>query len=135
MRASTAIGWQCGRSPVGGTDQSAPAAATVVVVLHRGELSVLASRPDRELLDGFRPIQALIPGFGVPVVLTRVGLEAPPIAKGVSAFVATAQNHGVNLEILDVPHGHHAFDLVDPRPESTGAVNRALALVRVAISR
>lgn len=95
---------------------------------------VLAPRPDRELPDGFRPIEALTPGFGVPTVLTRVGLEAPPIAKGVSAFVAKAQKYGVDIDIVDVPHGHHAFDLVDPGPESTEAVNRALGLVTAAIS-
>jgi len=96
---------------------------------------VLASRPDRELPYGFRPIEALTPGFQLPIVLIRVGLEAPPIAKGVSAFLAAVQDHGVNIDIVDVPHGHHAFDLTDPGPESQGAVNRALGLVTAAISR
>lgn len=96
---------------------------------------VLASRADRELPGGFRPIDALTPRCQPPIVLTRVGLEAQPIATGVSAFLSQAQNHGVHIDIVDVPHGHHAFDVADPGPESTAAVNRALELVTAAISR
>lgn len=94
---------------------------------------VLTSRPARELPAGFLPIEALTPSR-LPVVLTRVGLESPPLASGVAAFLARAEELGEVIDVVDVPHGHHGFDLTDPGLESTGAVTRALSLVTAAIS-
>jgi len=94
---------------------------------------VLASRPGRELPEGFLPAEVLTP-TRLPVVLTRVGLEVPPLASGVAAFLAQAEEIGVAIDVVDVPHGHHGFDLTDPGPESTDAVARALGLVIAAIS-
>jgi hypothetical protein len=59
----------------------------------------------------------------LPVLLSRAGLEreelAGPVAELVS-FVGTA------LDIIDVPKGHHGFDMLDHTEESRAAVTKAL---------
>ena len=62
----------------------------------------------------------------LPVVLTRVGLERPELAAAVEQFVTAAASAGANLEIIDVPNGHHGFDLIDHTEESRTAVRQAL---------
>ena len=74
----------------------------------------------------FQPAQAVAEAGDLPVVLTRVGLERPDIAATVEAFVAAARSGGARLEIVDVPEGHHAFDMVDDTDESREAVRRAV---------
>lgn len=94
---------------------------------------VLDSFPDFELPDGFRPVDALGAGSPLPFVLTRVGLEAAPIAAGVARFLAAAESSRLRLTVVDVPHGHHGFDTLDPGPESAGAVRSALDAVAAAV--
>jgi acetyl esterase/lipase len=65
----------------------------------------------------------------IPVVLTRVGLERAPIAATVEAFIAAANAAGIPLTVVDVPHGHHSFDIVDDTDESRAAVEEAFAAV------
>jgi acetyl esterase/lipase len=65
----------------------------------------------------------------LPIVLTRVGLERPRLAAGVEAFIDAAQECGARLEIIDVPHGQHGFDMLDHTDESRLAVTRALDAV------
>jgi acetyl esterase/lipase len=67
---------------------------------------------------------------GTPVVLTRVGLESPPVAATVEAFVEAARAAGTPLTIVDVPHGHHSFDMVDDTDESRIAVEQAFGAVQ-----
>jgi acetyl esterase/lipase len=62
-------------------------------------------------------------------VVTRVGRERPEFAPTVDAFIAAAEASGVRLEIVDVPNGHHSFDVVDDTDESRQAVQRAVDLV------
>jgi acetyl esterase/lipase len=62
----------------------------------------------------------------LPVVLTRVGLERPELAEAVEEFVAAAGKAHANLEIIDVPNGHHGFDIIDRTDESRAAVRGAL---------
>jgi acetyl esterase/lipase len=64
-----------------------------------------------------------------PVVLTRVGLEQPRIAATVEAFIAAAGLAGIPLTVVDVPHGHHSFDMVDDTDESRAAIEEAFAAV------
>ena len=66
----------------------------------------------------------------VPVVLTRVGLENPAIAATVEAFVEAARAGDTPLTVVDVPHGHHSFDMLDHTEESRAAVERAFAAVQ-----
>lgn len=70
---------------------------------------------------------AEVAAASVPVVLTRVGLESPPVAETVEAFIAAGPP---KLTIVDVPHGHHGFDTIDDTDESRRAVTEAFDAVR-----
>jgi acetyl esterase/lipase len=90
---------------------------------------VLGPRPDRELPPRFHPAEVLDQAGDLPIVLTRVGREAPSIAATVEAFVAAARSHGARLEVIDVPDGRHAFDVLDDTDESRRAIEVALESV------
>jgi acetyl esterase/lipase len=81
-----------------------------------------------------RPIQAVHGAVGLPFVLTRVGRERPELAEALERFVVAAEDAGVQLEIVDVPHGQHAFDMFDHTDESRDAVRRAMAAVVARLS-
>ncbi|MFF3918424.1 alpha/beta hydrolase [Streptomyces sp. NPDC001852] len=77
----------------------------------------------------FAPAAVLPKASRLPIVLTRVGLEAPEIAATVAAFLAAADECGAALELVDVPHAMHGFDVHDPTDETREAVRRALSAV------
>jgi len=80
----------------------------------------------------FLPADAVAHAAGLPIVLTRVGLENPTIAEGVQAFVEAAAK--ARLEIIDVPLGHHGFDYLDDDDTSRAAITRAADLVLATLS-
>ncbi|MFE2050492.1 alpha/beta hydrolase [Streptomyces sp. NPDC059459] len=91
---------------------------------------VLVPLPDWGLSDSrFHPTRAVADAGALPVVLTRVGLEMPQIAATVEEFLAAAEDGGADAEVIDVPHGHHSFETVDPTDESRAAVRRAMRAV------
>lgn len=96
---------------------------------------VLASRRDRELPAGFRPADELRGATSLPLVLTRVGREAPSIAEGVASFLAQASTSALQVDVIDVPEGHHGFDLDDATPASVSAVEQAMERVTAALRR
>lgn len=98
-----------------------------------GTYPVLGSRPSRELPEGFRPIDVLNRAPALPLILTRVGLEAPPIAEGVATFLKHADSSALHVDVIDVPHGHHGFDFDDVNPLSVGAVGQATERVTAAL--
>ncbi len=59
----------------------------------------------------------------LPVLLTRAGLERDELAGPVAEFVSAG---GTALDIIDVPKGHHGFDMLDHTEESRAAVTKAL---------
>ena len=59
----------------------------------------------------------------LPVLLTRAGLEREELAGPVAEFVSAG---GAALDIIDVPKGHHGFDMLDHTEESRAAVTKAL---------
>jgi len=59
----------------------------------------------------------------LPVLLTRVGREREELAGPVAEFVSAG---GSSLDIIDVPKGHHGFDMLDHTEESRAAVTKAL---------
>jgi acetyl esterase/lipase len=59
----------------------------------------------------------------LPVLLTRAGLEREELAGPVAEFVSAG---GTALDIIDVPKGHHGFDMLDHTDESRAAVTKAL---------
>lgn len=79
----------------------------------------------------FHPVEALRSGGGRPpaLVLTRAGLETPQIAATVERFLDAAEETGTPVEIVDVPHGVHGFEIHGPTDESREAVTRAVRAV------
>ncbi|MFJ9516779.1 alpha/beta hydrolase [Kitasatospora sp. NPDC101801] len=77
----------------------------------------------------FAPTAAVAGAGGLPVVLTRAGLESPEIAATVEEFRTAAADAGVQVETVEVPHGRHGFEVLDHTPESVLAVERAMASV------
>jgi hypothetical protein len=59
----------------------------------------------------------------LPVLLIRAGLELEELAGPVAEFVSAG---GTALDIIDVPKGHHGFDMLDHTEESRAAVTKAL---------
>ncbi|GAA0594452.1 alpha/beta hydrolase [Streptomyces crystallinus] len=91
---------------------------------------VLAPLPNWGLgRSPFRPVDAVREAGGLPIVLTRVGLEMAEIATTVEEFLASAEECGADVEIVDVPDGHHGFETSDPGDESCAAIQRALRSV------
>ncbi|MEU3957568.1 alpha/beta hydrolase, partial [Streptomyces achromogenes] len=79
----------------------------------------------------FRPAEALRAGGAEPpaLLLTRAGLETPQIAATVERFLEAAEEAGAPVQIIDVPHGAHGFELHGPTDESREAVTRAMTAV------
>ncbi|MDG9723099.1 alpha/beta hydrolase [Streptomyces sp. DH41] len=82
----------------------------------------------------FHPAHAVAKAGALPVVLTRVGLEMPEIAATVEEFLAAAEDCGADVEVVDVPHGHHSFESLDRTDESRDAVHRAMRSVLERVS-
>ncbi|MEW1695417.1 dienelactone hydrolase family protein [Streptomyces sp. NPDC091278] len=83
----------------------------------------------RAVHDRFRPAAAPGTAAGPPLVLTRAGREHPAFAATVEEYLAAAASSGAEVEIVDVPDGHHSFELVDRTDESRAAVERAMRAV------
>ncbi|QLE75092.1 alpha/beta fold hydrolase [Streptomyces rectiverticillatus] len=91
---------------------------------------VLAPLPGWGMVDArFRPVQAVSRAGRLPVVLTRVGLENAAIAATVGEFLSTAEDCKADVEVVDVPLGHHGFETIDHTEEARGAVERAVRAV------
>lgn len=96
---------------------------------------VMAPLPGMEVEERFRPVEALTPDLGIPLLVTRVGLEAPFIAPAVDAFVDRARELELGLDVIDVPDGHHSFDIVDDSDSSRAALQQAMDRVTEALRR
>jgi pimeloyl-ACP methyl ester carboxylesterase len=91
---------------------------------------VLAPMPGWGLTDArFRPAVAVAGAGALPIVLTRAGLEAPEIAVTVEEFLTAAKDCGADVEVVDVPNGHHGFETLDPADEWQPALDRAMEAV------
>ncbi|MFI0975396.1 alpha/beta fold hydrolase [Streptomyces sp. NPDC021093] len=91
---------------------------------------ILAPMPNWGLTGSrFHPAQAVADSGTLPVVVTRVGLEVPEIAATVEEFLAAAKDCGANVEVVDVPEGHHGFESLDRTDASREAVHRAMRAV------
>ncbi|MFD7573502.1 alpha/beta hydrolase family protein, partial [Streptomyces sp. NPDC059810] len=77
----------------------------------------------------FRPADVVGTAGGPAIVLTRAGREHPAFAATVEEFLAAAGRNGAEVETVDVPHGRHSFELLDPTEESRACVERAMRSV------
>ncbi|HWO67025.1 MAG TPA: hypothetical protein VNO31_44040, partial [Umezawaea sp.] len=75
------------------------------------------SYPLMEATDDVRP--------GRPLVVTRVGRELPERQVTVDRFL----EHAPDVQVVDVPDGRHAFDVLDHTEQSRNAVRKAVDLV------
>lgn len=61
-------------------------------------------------LDGLRAANARkLP----PLLVLRAGLDTPPLNAVLDAFVKEARGRGAPLTLLELPEGHHGFELTD----------------------
>ncbi len=98
----------------------------------RGVAASYPACPPQEALGAavVAPGAAVRDAGDLPILLTRAGLEQPVLAGWVEEFVASARAADAHLEIIDVPQGRHAFDVLDHTDESRHAVEEAFAWVR-----
>jgi dienelactone hydrolase len=91
---------------------------------------LLAPLPGQGPADArFYPAAAVRAAGRLPIVLTRVELESAPIAATVAQFLDAARRCGAEIEVIDVPGGHHGFEIVDhtqPAREAVAAAARSI---------
>jgi pimeloyl-ACP methyl ester carboxylesterase/dienelactone hydrolase len=91
---------------------------------------VLAPLPNWGLAESrFRPAAAVRTAGQLPIVVTRVGLERAEIAVTVEEFLTAAEDCKANIEVIDVPLGHHGFETIDHTEQARHAVDRAVRSV------
>ncbi|MDH6111613.1 pimeloyl-ACP methyl ester carboxylesterase [Kitasatospora sp. MAP12-15] len=91
---------------------------------------VLAPPPSWGLGESpFHPAAAVGGAGELPIVVTRVGLEVAEIAVTVEQFLAAADDCKADVEVIDVPLGHHGFESIDHTDEARQAVERAVRSV------
>lgn len=91
---------------------------------------VLAPLPGWGLADSrFRPAVAVRAAERPPIVLTRVGQENAQIAGTVEEFLRAAEDCDAEVEVIDVPLGHHGFETIDHTAQTRHAVERAMGSV------
>ncbi|MFF5125890.1 alpha/beta fold hydrolase [Streptomyces syringium] len=94
---------------------------------------ILAPLPTWGLADSadarFRPAAAVRTAGSLPIVLTRVGLENAGIAMTVEEFLTAAKECGADVEVIDLPLGHHGFETTDHSEQARQAVDRAVRAV------
>ncbi|WP_432173667.1 alpha/beta hydrolase [Streptomyces sp. Tue6028] len=91
---------------------------------------ILAPLPNWGLVDSrFRPAVEVRTAGRLPIVLTRVELERAEIAVTVAGFLAVAKECDADVEVVDVPLGHHGFETIDHTEPARRAVEQAVASV------
>jgi dienelactone hydrolase len=90
---------------------------------------VMAPWPGMDVDPRFRPTDALADVEGLPILITRVGQEQPVIGATVDAFIDEARQRGALLDVINVPDGHHSFDIVDDTDVSRAALTQSMKWV------
>ncbi|MFE2521813.1 alpha/beta fold hydrolase [Streptomyces mirabilis] len=91
---------------------------------------ILAPLPNWGLVDSrFRPADAVRTAGRLPIVLTRMELERAEIAVSVEEFLAVAEKCDADVEVIDVPLGHHGFETIDHTEQARHALERAVRSV------
>jgi pimeloyl-ACP methyl ester carboxylesterase len=91
---------------------------------------ILAPLPNWALVDSrFSPAVAVRTAGRLPVVLTRVELERAEIAATIEEFLTAAKQYDADVEVVEVPLGHHGFETIDHTEEASRAVEHAVRSV------
>jgi acetyl esterase/lipase len=97
----------------------------------RGELH--PGLPDEVVLD-HSPIHHLRTGSGAlpPMLMARAGREERPwLNPTIDAFAAEAVARNMEIDLLNHPAGHHAFDVLDDDRRSRDIIQRTLDFLRL----
>ncbi len=70
-----------------------------------------------------------------PTLIARAGLDNPRLNQSVDEFVSDAEKRGIDLDLLTVPQGRHAFDILDDAPRSREVIERTIAFLRANLER
>ena len=89
---------------------------------------------------GAAPVQAAVLYYGdgdapefrkdLPVLLARAGKDRPQMNEGLDQLAARALQANAPWTVLNVPGGHHGFDVLDDTEESRDAIRATLAFLR-----
>ncbi|MFB7667430.1 alpha/beta fold hydrolase [Kitasatospora sp. NPDC056138] len=91
---------------------------------------VLAPMPNWGFADSrFSPAAAVSGAGDLPIVVTRVELEIAEIAGTIEEFLTAARDCKADVEVIDVPLGHHGFETIDHTEPAREAVERAVRSV------
>ncbi len=75
------------------------------------------------------------PGPFPPTLIARAGLDDARINQSVDEFVREAVRRDVDLDLLAVPRGRHAFDILDDTPRSREVIESTVAFLRAKLER
>lgn len=96
---------------------------------------VLGDLPSRAPAEPrFRPIETMSGAGDLPILLVKAGLERAELAVLVDSFIAAAQHHQLNLEVIDLPNARHGFEHLEPTEEARAGVERAMTWVTKTLS-
>lgn len=100
-----------------------------------GPLAVEPAPP--ELAARLRPSIAVAEAGATapPLLLVRAGLDAPAYNTAIDTFVAAALQHGLTLDLLTHPAGHHGFDTRNDDERSRAILRRTLAFLHDHLDR
>jgi dienelactone hydrolase len=71
----------------------------------------------------------------LPKLLVRVGNDYPFIAHTQDAFVAAARDADASLEVLEIPHASHGFEVQAYDAECRATVDRAMDWVATTVQQ
>lgn len=86
-------------------------------------------------LPEFSPAQQLAGNTGrvPPMLIARAGLDMPPLNATIDAFVVEALKKNARIDVLNHPHGQHAFDCRDDHARTRDILRRTLEFIALNI--
>lgn len=86
----------------------------------------------QEALREYSPIRYLSnePGMIAPMFVARAGQDSARLNDTIDSFVASALANNVTLDLMNHPHGQHAFDVLNDDSRSREIIARSLEFMR-----
>ena len=66
----------------------------------------------------------------MPMFFARAGLDRPGLNRALDTFVKQALYHNLDLELRNLPHAQHGFDMFNQSAEVQGAIARGFEFVK-----